>query len=158
MAASLHDSLLTDGNTKPTKRSHTTTLRRPSLYERWVTNGWLFELLSVLVGLVAIIGLCLVLRKYDGKPNPRANRVSGVNFTVNTLVAILSTISRAALLVVASECICQLKWRWYLHGAKSLEDLDIFDQASRGAWGGLKLLWTVNVRYVLAQQGVSVSF
>ena len=152
MAASLNDSLLTNGNSKPNSEPHTTLPRRTSVYDKWVTNGWLFEVLSVLVGLAAIIDLCGVLRKYDGKVDPGANHVFGVNITVNTLVAILSTIARAALLVVVSECICQLKWRWYINESKPLEDLDIFDQASRGAWGGFKLLWKVNIRSVLPHQ------
>ncbi|KAL9032667.1 MAG: hypothetical protein Q9180_006371, partial [Flavoplaca navasiana] len=29
-----------------------------------------------------------------------------------------------------------------------LEDLDVFDGASRGAWGGLELLWKINIRQI----------
>jgi len=147
MAASQSESLLKTSDSTSTKRPQPGRSRPTSVYAIYVQNWWLVELLSILLGIAAIVALCLVLRKYDGKPVPRTNTVFGVNITLNTLVSILSTISRAALLLSVSECISQLKWSWYLHRQRPLGDLDIFDGASRGAWGGLQLLWKVNIRF-----------
>lgn len=122
--------------------------RATPFYAKHVKNGWLVELLFVLLGIVALIALCVLLKRYDGKAAPRVNAVGDVNITLNTIVSILSTISRAALLLSVSEGISQSKWAWFLDRQKPLEDLDVFDKASRGAWGGLKLLWRVNVRFV----------
>ena len=122
--------------------------RPRSLYARCVSDWWLLESLSVFLGFAAILALCLVLRHYNNNLVPRINTVFGRNVTLNTLVSILSTIGRAAVLYSVCECIGQLKWSWYLHSRRSLGDLDVFDEASRGAWGGLKLLWKVNVRLV----------
>ena len=106
-----------------------------SLYEKHVVDGWLTELLAVLVGSVSIVGLCILLKRYDGQPAPRSNAIGSVDITLNTVVSILSTIGRASLLLAVSECISQSKWNWYLSKYKPLKDMDTFDQASRGAWG-----------------------
>ena len=148
MAASPEEGLLKVSNSNSKAYQPFERLRPTSIYAKYVTNGWLVELLSVLLGIVALIALCVLLKRYDGKAAPRVNAVAGVNITLNTLVSILSTISRAALLLSVSECISQSKWSWFLDRQKPLEDLDVFDEASRGAWGGLKLLWRVNVRFV----------
>lgn len=148
MAASPQEGLLKANNSKSSAYQPLGRSRPTSFYAKSVKNGWLVEVLSVLLGIVALIALCVLLRKYDGKTAPQANAVIGVNITLNTLVSILSTISRAALLLSVSECISQSKWSWFLDRQKPLEDLEVFDQASRGAWGGLNLLWKVNVRFV----------
>ena len=98
--------------------------------------------------MVSTIALCKVLKKYDNNAAPNPSKIVGINVTLNTLVSVLSTISRAALLLAVSECISQLKWIWYLNKYRPLEDLDVFNDASRGAWGGLQLLWKINIQYV----------
>ena len=117
-----------------------------SRYEKYVVDGWLTELLAVLIGSVSIVGLSILLNRYHGKPAPRSYTICGVDITLNTVVSILSTIGRVSLLLAVSECISQLKWSWYLSKHRPLKDIDTFDQASRGAWGGLQLLWKVNIR------------
>jgi hypothetical protein len=58
-----------------------------------------------------------------------------------TLITILSMIATAALILPISESIGQLKWTWF-HGKNSRDafDFEIFDKASRGAWGSVMLL------------------
>jgi hypothetical protein len=58
-----------------------------------------------------------------------------------TIITILSKIASAALILPISEAIGQLKWTWF-HGKKSRDafDFEIFDKASRGAWGSFMLL------------------
>jgi hypothetical protein len=58
-----------------------------------------------------------------------------------TIITILSKIASGALILPISEAIGQLKWAWF-HGKKSRDvfDFEIFDKASRGAWGSLMLL------------------
>lgn len=53
----------------------------------------------------------------------------------------LSKIASAALILPISEAIGQLKWSWF-HGKRSKDpfDFEIFDKASRGAWGSFLLL------------------
>ena len=149
MAASQSEGLLkTNHNVLHTKRQ-TPRPRPVSIYNKYVTDGWLFEVLCMLVGIAAVITLCVILRRYDGNPVPQSNTVFGANVTLNTLVSILSTLAKAAFLCAVSECISQLKWSWYSKRQRPLQDLAVFDEASRGAWGGLRLLWKVNLRYAL---------
>ena len=151
MASSQHEILLSDlkePNTSSKAQPQSGISRSPSLWAKLVKNGWLVEVLSVAIGTAAIIALCSLLNHYNGKPAPRANAIAGVDITFNTVVSILSTIGKAALLLSVSECISQSKWHWYLDRHRPLDDLDTFDKASRGAWGGLQLLWKVNIRYV----------
>jgi hypothetical protein len=58
-----------------------------------------------------------------------------------TIITILSKIASGALILPISEAIGQLKWTWF-HGKKSRDafDFEIFDKASRGAWGSFMLL------------------
>ena len=120
---------------------------RYNVYEKYVQNWWLTEILALMIGVGCIIALCALLPKYDQQPASQSNEFFGVNITLNTLVSILSSLGRAALLFSVAECVSQLKWMWYLKHDRPLADLDIFDGASRGPWGGLKLLWRVNIRY-----------
>ena len=117
------------------------------IYEKYVHDWWLTEILSMIIGLICIIALCVLLHQYDNTPTSQSNGFFGVNITLNTLVSILSSLGKAALLHSVAECVSQLKWMWYLKYDRPLADLDIFDRASRGPWGGLKLLWRINVRY-----------
>ena len=127
-------------------RSKSWRSRLSSTYAKYVKDWWLFEILSIAFGIAIFIALCSVLRHYDGKPVPQTNTIFGVDITLNTFVSILSTISRAALLFTVSECVSQSKWSWYLNQQKPLAELSVFDEASRGVWGGLRLIWKINIR------------
>jgi hypothetical protein len=58
-----------------------------------------------------------------------------------TVITVLSKVASAALILPISEAIGQLKWSWF-HGDESKDafDFEIFDKASRGAWGSVLLL------------------
>lgn len=57
----------------------------------------------------------------------------------NSLIAVLTTIAKTALMVPAASCISQLKWHHYQR-AQRLVDLQLFDDASRGPWGSAVLI------------------
>jgi hypothetical protein len=58
----------------------------------------------------------------------------------NSVLAILTTLTRAALLVPIISCIGQLKWLHY-RNPNSLDHLDLFDSTAPGPWGSLLLLF-----------------
>lgn len=68
-----------------------------------------------------------------------------------TIITILSKIASAALILPISEAIGQLKWTWF-NGKKSRDafDFEIFDKASRGAWGSFMLLCRTKGRSLAA--------
>jgi len=92
-------------------------------------RAWCVRLLTMEPG--AIIGLLYYLhdQPFDKWP-------PGL-----TIITVLSKIASAALILPISEAIGQLKWTWF-HGKNSKDpfDFEIFDKASRGAWGSFMLL------------------
>jgi hypothetical protein len=66
-------------------------------------------------------------------------------------VTVLSKVASAALILPISEAIGQLKWSWF-HGQESKDafDFEIFDKASRGAWGSVLLLFRTKGRSLAA--------
>ncbi|KAF1911258.1 hypothetical protein BDU57DRAFT_507084 [Ampelomyces quisqualis] len=95
---------------------------------------WLFEILSVATSAICMGTIIAILASL--KDQPLARWPLGL-----TIITILSKIASAALILPISEAIGQLKWSWF-HGKKSKDafDFEIFDKASRGAWGSVLLL------------------
>lgn len=75
------------------------------------------------------------------------------NITLNTLLAILSTLSRTALLVPIASCISQLKWIHFVGSPHKLRELQLFDDASRGPWGSWTLIRGLHFNAKLATWG-----
>jgi hypothetical protein len=68
-----------------------------------------------------------------------------------TIITILSKVASAALILPISEAIGQLKWSWfYGQESKDAFDFEIFDKASRGAWGSVLLLFRTRGRSLAA--------
>ncbi|KAL4961182.1 DUF3176 domain-containing protein [Aspergillus stella-maris] len=82
--------------------------------------------------------LVVVLKRYEGVP------ITAWPFgalTLNGLVAILSSITRASLLALVSASLSQEKWIRYVdHRNNRLIELELYDQASRSIWGSLRYL------------------
>ncbi|EAT86309.1 hypothetical protein HBH56_028760 [Parastagonospora nodorum] len=110
-----------------------------NLYKRW-----LFEILSVATSAVCIGAIVAILAVL--KDRPLARWPLGL-----TVITILSKIASAALILPISEAIGQLKWYWF-HGKQSKDafDFEIFDKASRGAWGSVLLLFRTKGRSLAA--------
>jgi hypothetical protein len=102
---------------------------------------WALEILSVVASSILLGGLAATLWFFDNKPV-----FDGRNITLNTIVSVLSSASRATLLYTITECTSQ--WNWILFSAqpRRLLHFDRVDQASRGPLGSLKLLWDLRFR------------
>lgn len=59
----------------------------------------------------------------------------------NSIIAILTTLSKVAMLVPITSCLSQLKWRHMSTQPRPLSHLQVFDDASRGPWGSAALMW-----------------
>ena len=106
---------------------------------------WLFELFAWIFSVTTLCFLVLILHQYDGK---KQSDWPSQAFTLNALVALIATLTRASLLVPIAQAISQAKWDWFSNrrwrearGGKPLADLEVFDHASRGVCGSLELLW-----------------
>lgn len=110
-------------------------------------NRWLFELLAAVVSVLAMVALLGVLDGY----NDRVVQILPLGITLNGMVAVLATISRTSLMIPVASGLSQGKWLWFspikaLPNGRRLEDLRMFDNASRGSWGSLELLWRLKAR------------
>ncbi|GKT83889.1 LOW QUALITY PROTEIN: hypothetical protein Ct61P_01739 [Colletotrichum tofieldiae] len=79
------------------------------------------------VSIASVAALAGVLSRFDGQPLPEWP----LGLTLNTLLAFLATLARAAFVIPVSESISQLKWLWYRE-ERPLKDFQDFDSASRG--------------------------
>lgn len=95
---------------------------------------WLPETASILTSLLLIYIFYSLLIVYDGRP---VFEWKGI--TLNTVVAVLSTASKAALIYAVSQLISQWKWILFTRASRPLIDFEIIDAASRGPMGSLLL-------------------
>ena len=115
--------------------------------KRLVRWWWAWELLASALSIAATIALIAVLWQADN--NTQHSWIIGnTELTLNTIVAAISTIIRAALLVTVEGALNQSPWNRFSsprkgtsEPARPLEDLDIFAGAASDSWGSLRLLW-----------------
>ncbi|RPB17792.1 hypothetical protein P167DRAFT_569531 [Morchella conica CCBAS932] len=101
---------------------------------------WAWEYVALLVSFLAVATSAVVLLMFDQKPIPAWSWQSN-GISVNSIISLLSTLSRASLLMPIDECMGQLMWLRYEYRAQRLADVGLYNEASRGAWGALRLVW-----------------
>ncbi|KAI9721228.1 MAG: hypothetical protein M1812_002389 [Candelaria pacifica] len=116
-----------------------------------LSRWWLWEVLSCILALAALVAIYGTLYAYNGRQLP--DWPSGI--TLNALIALLSAVLRAAMLVPVVEGLSQLKWVWYRQ-EHSLQDFGNFDAASRGPWGAARMLFLLR-RSHLASLGAFIT-
>ena len=130
-----HGSLLATATRGPRKRA--------KLFSelRW----WLPEIFATVLSVASLIALIVLVWNYRGRSLDKLHLPASL--TLNGLVAILSTINRAALMVPVGSVLSQEVWLWLsgssnrsAHQLGRLRDLETSDNASRGAWGSLIFL------------------
>lgn len=97
---------------------------------------WVPDILWCLVGLGCGIAIVAVLGQYDGHRPPEWP----LGITLNTFLAFLATIAKAAFLIPVTRGLGQLRWVWFTSRPRRVADFELFDGASRGAFGSLRLL------------------
>ncbi|KAI0192818.1 hypothetical protein F4808DRAFT_442603 [Astrocystis sublimbata] len=120
-----------------------------SVFRIW----WWWEISALVLSIASTAGLIALLKTTDNTPL----RKWGLPVQPNSVIAALTTISKAALLVPAASCLSQLKWRYFGSKPRKLSDLQLFDGASRGPWGSLLFLFQVsNLWQALIAVGLSL--
>ncbi|KAK8054402.1 hypothetical protein PG996_013703 [Apiospora saccharicola] len=115
----------------PDGKHPTASSARRSVFWWYTEFGWL------LIGFLGLAGVLAVLALYDTKPAPRWP----LGITINSLVALLTSLSRLAFMVPLVQGMSQLKWVWFSSKPRPLADFQLYDEASRGPWGGVKILF-----------------
>jgi hypothetical protein len=132
---------------------------RKPLRHRWTSflQSWGWELAGIATSLLTLAAIVIILFVYDGRAQDAWT--SQGTLTLNGLIALLATISRACMAVAVAGCISQHQWFWFASSdiggngtggrGRPLSDLVHFDEASRGAvWGCIEVLWKTKGRYV----------
>ncbi|CAN9090268.1 unnamed protein product [Alternaria alternata] len=107
-----------------------------------VFKRWLFETASWLVSALCMGAVVGIYISINGEEMTKSERLL-------TISNILGKMASAALIVPTSEALGQLKWHWF-HKSKAMWDFEIFDKASRGAWGAALLLFRTKGRSLAA--------
>ncbi|KAK5658337.1 hypothetical protein OQA88_2313 [Cercophora sp. LCS_1] len=138
---------------EPSNQPRVSNLHIPSnrVPKRVALKPWAFEVLVLGIALGSFAAIIVVLWLFNGEESP-AWRYS---INLNSLVAILSTVLRAALMIPVAESISQMKWIWFTKPNK-LRLIERFDDASRGSWGSAVLLTKI-VGLNLASVGTLVT-
>ncbi|KAK8076475.1 hypothetical protein PG994_003747 [Apiospora phragmitis] len=114
---------------------------------------WIWEILFVILAFGLFTAIAALLELNNNMPVPDW----GYNLSFNALLAVLSTILRATLVILASQIISQRKWEWYTEERqRPLSHLQQFDAGSRGTLGAISLLSTVILRDVAALAAIVV--
>lgn len=94
--------------------------------------------MSIIAGLGCVAAVITILVKMHDCP------LSDWTFfiSLNATVALLITASKAGAMFSIGSCFSQSKWLHYRNSTRKLEDLDLFEEASRGPLGALVMLFT----------------
>ncbi|KAI1335391.1 hypothetical protein F5Y15DRAFT_428247 [Xylariaceae sp. FL0016] len=117
---------------------------------RYVFSCWWFEILATFVAVLSLTGMFVVPGLYDGRRVPEW--LYGVNIT--SLLAVLSVVFKAALLLAVTEVLAQMKYVVFRE-SRPLRQLQVLDEGTRGAYGALKLLLSP-VHVVVTVAGLAV--
>ena len=101
---------------------------------------WWFEFLSLVTSAAAIVATFAILRLFDRKPIPHW-ATAGSGLSLNSILSVFSTMSRASLLVPIDRSIGQLYWLAIARRGRRLAEAEMYNQASRGPHGAIRLLW-----------------
>jgi hypothetical protein len=96
---------------------------------------------SFFLSVGAFVILVSVLLKYNGQILPVLPHNVPLSFVISTL----ATLSKSWLLLVVASAFGQFKWLWMTSKQRRLQDLQDFDEASRGPLGAAKLLMSKKI-------------
>ena len=106
-----------------------------SSLQRSIYLWWLEAVCCILI-ICGLVGIMVTLSALNNQPLPQWP----YGLTVNTFVAAFSVLIKAASGLVLAEGISHIKWT-ALRTPQPLFKFELFDEASRGPWGALVLLW-----------------
>ena len=127
----------------PYSRLEMSPIRSPKPSRSWTqkywnlaNSLWLWEFCGWSLSTACLMTIVGLLAHYNGKPL----RDWPHSITLNSTLAILSAVSKSALMIPVAAGLGQLKWTRLRKGRK-LYDLQRFDDASRGPLGSVSLIW-----------------
>ena len=136
-----HDDAKTPSSSRSKSSSFSLGRPFPRLIDA-ISDGWSWELFCLAVSWACLVAIGVLLGAHDGKPFPTGP--GGIS--LNAMIAILSTVAKSSLMCVVSAVLGQMKWDWFEAQPRRLDQLEIFDDASRGPLGATRFLLGGTVR------------
>ncbi|KAK4921732.1 hypothetical protein LTR49_010838 [Elasticomyces elasticus] len=124
---------------------------RANWWRRIMLDSWTPEIIAISFSTACLIAIAAVSSHYKDKTTPHLP----YGITLNAVISILATTSRSLLIFTVAAAIGQLKWCWYRH-ERDVNDIQSFDDASRGPWGSVTLLFPPRIRS-LASIGAAIT-
>ena len=121
---------------RPKLQSKNLPVNRSEKVREIVSNFWLWEILAYCFSLACMGAVIGVLAYEDGR---RLDRW-GLKISPNAVISFIIALAKSSFLLAITETISQLKWLHFHDKTRKLSDLKLFDEASRGPFGSLKLL------------------
>ncbi|KAI1329025.1 hypothetical protein F5Y16DRAFT_418906 [Xylariaceae sp. FL0255] len=97
--------------------------------------AWISEITALIASFLSLAALIVVLVVYDGQPI-----FSWHGVTLNAIVSVFATASKASLLLAIEDLISQWKWILFTSQSRPLIDFEHIDLASRGPYGSLLVM------------------
>ncbi|KAK3690529.1 hypothetical protein B0T22DRAFT_516109 [Podospora appendiculata] len=138
LASNLDTTLtLVDGTSITPTPSDSSTKAAPGRLTTWYyLRQWSFEFQCIVTSFACLIATIVILKVFDDHPLPNMPTY----FSLNSIVALLTTIGKAAFAISIAEAMSQCKWNWLRGAEQPLSDFAAFDDGSRGWWGSLALM------------------
>jgi hypothetical protein len=115
---------------------------RQSFVETW----WVIEVAALVLSIGMLSALLAVLFVFNNRP---LSDWPVTFITLNAVISIVAVFSKSALLLPLTNGLSQVKWLWYRDNtlgegrSRKLINFQRFDDASRGPWGALQMLFHV---------------
>lgn len=106
-------------------------------------QGWWWEMTAAAATLGCMAAVVYILFRMQDRP--AADWTFPI--TLNSTIAAFVTAAKSTALLILASCVGQSKWLHFQQRPSRLQDLDTFDEASRGPSGALKLLWRLRARF-----------
>lgn len=104
---------------------------------------WWYETVGCAFFVSAFIGIIATVWSFDNRPLPHWP----FELSINTFIAAFSVLLKTSAGLVLAEGISHIKWT-SLRGPQTLRSFTVHDDASRGPWGAVALLWNDKGRHI----------
>lgn len=110
-----------------------------------ILRWWWREIFALIFNITSMaLVLVLVLKINNTALGSWNFQIGSLAIQPNTPISILTTIGKTLMMVPVTACLGQLKWRCFCH-ARHLHHMQLMDDASRGPWGSLLLLFPLGI-------------
>ncbi|KAL1865314.1 hypothetical protein Daus18300_007204 [Diaporthe australafricana] len=112
---------------------------RQSRQNKTILQLWWSELTCTIISAASFVAMIVVLHAYVDQPMSHWK----LAISLNSVIAILAAVFKAALVFPLTEGLSHLKWIWYTtNKQRPLSDIEAFDNASRDPVASLRLVFT----------------